>query len=256
MNFGMAIAPWMFGLLADATSTNTAIWTGVGVSFGATLINTPLIWRPEMGPTPKKVPSGLRVLEGDEDPEAVEKALAGEFVPPDILFSMNRKRILDHKQRIVPAVKTYQEEKDNLSSLRQHALEEYKFRSGLHDRMLMDLGDPNSETDTQKLCELYQSATVADEEIVNERTAEVGKWVGDYLLDNGYHPHMTSLLIKQMVMTAFPSLTREKEFTPDNIEEYILRAQRVLTKYAEVEDQRRYTFPSIMGTGTRPQFYS
>jgi len=32
MNFGMALAPWLFGVLADATTTSVAIWTGIGIS--------------------------------------------------------------------------------------------------------------------------------------------------------------------------------------------------------------------------------
>ena len=38
MNFGMAVAPWLFGILADATSTNISIWIGVGLSFLAAVI--------------------------------------------------------------------------------------------------------------------------------------------------------------------------------------------------------------------------
>jgi predicted MFS family arabinose efflux permease len=33
LNFGQALTPWCIGLLADATTTATAIWTCIGVSF-------------------------------------------------------------------------------------------------------------------------------------------------------------------------------------------------------------------------------
>lgn len=42
-NISSAIAPWLIGLLADATSTNVMLWTGIGISFGAGLVNAPLI---------------------------------------------------------------------------------------------------------------------------------------------------------------------------------------------------------------------
>lgn len=39
MNFGMALAPWAFGLLADAAGTNAAIWTGIAFSIAASIVN-------------------------------------------------------------------------------------------------------------------------------------------------------------------------------------------------------------------------
>ena len=46
MNFGMALAPWAFGLLADAAGTNWAIITGILFSIFAALANSPLMWHP------------------------------------------------------------------------------------------------------------------------------------------------------------------------------------------------------------------
>ena len=196
MNFGMALAPWLFGILADATTTDAAIWTGIAISFGAALINAPLMRRPEMGPPPKKMPSGLKVLKGDEDPEAVSLTLAGEYVDPEVLFAINRKRALEHKQFVIPTVKKYQDEKDDLQSLHEHAVPMYRFRKELFDRILGELGNPNSDVSVNELCELLQTAANGDKEVIDERTADIGHWIGEYLLDNGYHPHVTSLLIK------------------------------------------------------------
>jgi MFS family permease len=44
LNITSAISIWLLGLLADMTSTNTMVWTGIGISFGAAMINTPLIF--------------------------------------------------------------------------------------------------------------------------------------------------------------------------------------------------------------------
>jgi MFS family permease len=74
MNFGMATAPWLLGLLADSAGTNTAIWTGVGISFGAALINTPLMFHKGYGPAEKKKPRSKMALPG-EDTDLIEKAL-------------------------------------------------------------------------------------------------------------------------------------------------------------------------------------
>jgi MFS family permease len=49
-NITSAISIWLLGLLADVTSTNTMVWTGIGISFGAAMINTPLIFLRKLGP--------------------------------------------------------------------------------------------------------------------------------------------------------------------------------------------------------------
>ena len=60
-----------------------------------------------------------------------------------------------------------------------------------------------------------------------------------------------------MVMTAFPSLTRDNKLTPENIEGYALRVRQVMDRYHQIEEDRpRYNLMAVMGTGVRPQFYS
>lgn len=55
-----------------------------------------------------------------------------------------------------------------------------------------------------------------------------------YLEDNGYSPHTSSVLMKQMFMTAFPKLTDDgPEINEDNVEEYLIRQRRVMNSYAE-----------------------
>ena len=60
-----------------------------------------------------------------------------------------------------------------------------------------------------------------------------------------------------MIMTAFPSLTRDDSLTPENIEGYALRVRQVMDRYGQVEENRpRYDLMAVIGTGVRPQFYS
>lgn len=74
MNFGMALAPWLFGMLADGTTTSIAIWTGIGISWGAALVNAPLMRKKEFGAAKKKPAAAKRPLKG-EDKELVQNAL-------------------------------------------------------------------------------------------------------------------------------------------------------------------------------------
>ena len=50
MNIGTAVGPWILGLLADEASIDISLWTGVGISFAAAAINSPLIFQPGTGP--------------------------------------------------------------------------------------------------------------------------------------------------------------------------------------------------------------
>lgn len=255
MNFGMAIAPWLFGVLADATTTSIAIWTGIGISFGAALVNTPLMFLPEMGPPPKKVPPEQRLLNW-EDEELQGKALRGSYVPDPVLFAMNRKRAKQNKPFIVAPITPYSEDRDNLDVLEQRAHETFLFRRELQDQVLAQIADPDREGDVEELCRLLNVATRCDEDVVQETTDDLGKWIGQYLLYNGYHPHINSVLTKQMVMTAFPPIMTDKEFTPENIEGALVRKRTIMNEYLEIREKKKYSYSSIFGKGQRPQFYS
>ncbi len=67
-NLAGAVSPWLLGVLADSTSTNTMIWVGVGINFAGGLINAPLYFQERFGPSKKEAaPSSekdsLRTLE-------------------------------------------------------------------------------------------------------------------------------------------------------------------------------------------------
>jgi hypothetical protein len=254
MNFGMAVAPWLFGILADATTTSISIWTGIGISFLAGVINAPLMCRPEMGPPPKKIPNELRPLKG-EDEDLVERALAGSIIDPGVLWSINRNRAKDGKHFIVPNVSSYEEDKQMLDQLRASARAHYEFKHRIHDAALEKISELKSEEEKQEICDLLNNAVKGDPEVMAERTSELGKWIGDYLQDNGYAPHVNSILVKQMILTAMPPLW-QGDLTPDNIEPALLRSRHVSGRYANHEEQRLTLFQGVLGKGQRPQFFA
>ena len=61
MNFGMALAPWLFGLLTDSAEMNMAIWMYIAISLFAAAINSSLMYKKEFGPIPKPIPASKRV---------------------------------------------------------------------------------------------------------------------------------------------------------------------------------------------------
>ena len=258
MNFGMAVAPWLFGALADAAGTNPAIWTGIGISILAAVVNAPLMFNPLFGKVEPLPPRAKRALEG-EDLEFVAQALKGDFVSPDILFEVNYNRAIHNKAAIVPKVKSYEEDKDSLPELMSHAAEMFKFKMEMHDRILSELHDPKSDKDAAEFCGFLNTALYGNEEIVQEHTDDLGRWIGAYLKDKGYNPHMQSMLIKQMVLSAFPPVKEEQEYTAENLEEYLVKNRRVMNQYVELQDKRKrnYTWSSVLGHGGGgPVFYS
>jgi hypothetical protein len=256
MNFGMALAPWLFGVLADTTTTDTAIWTGVAISVGAALINTPLMFHKGFGPAEKKPPPSKRPLPG-EDLDLVKKALAGEFVSPDELWLINLARMKKHQPAIVARVKPYENDKEDMGTLLSHAEEAFRARANLQNRILAEIANPDREMELQELCDMVNGANNGDPEVINETNSDLGQWVADYLADNGYHPHLNSLVIKQMVLSAFPSITREKEYTPDNIKDALLLSNQVMHEYLAHQEKKKYTWSKMLNNGgVQGRFYS
>ena len=258
MNFGMAIAPWLFGILADVAGTNAAIWTGIGVSLVAAAVNAPLMCDALFGRTKEKPPPSKRALP-HEDAEFVEQALKGEFVDPHTLYLFNMHRLKEGKSLIVPRVKPYSEEKDNMDSLYSHATETFKQRRDMGDRILTALQDPSNEKGTEEFCSLLNNAMYRNQEAaIEEATNDLGKWIGDYLEDTGYNPHTQSLVIKQMILSAFPPINRDKEYTPENMEEALLRTRQIFNQYLQLKEnkERNWTWRQALGKGQSAVFYS
>mmetsp|Transcript_9995 Transcript_9995/g.11986 ORF Transcript_9995/g.11986 Transcript_9995/m.11986 type:complete len:296 (+) Transcript_9995:147-1034(+) len=257
MNFGMAFAPWLFGMLADGTSTNIAISVGIGVSCLAAAINSPLMCDERFGKSQEPIPTSKLVFE-EEDEEFVQKALAGEFVDPEKLYLTNLHRAQTGKSVIIPKVIPYEEDK-NMDYLYSHAGEVYLQKMKMHDQLLSALNDPNSGRDKNEFCKLMNAGLKKDQQAIEEATMDLGKWIGDYLEDTGYNPHAQSVAIKQMVLSAFPPITRDKEYTPENIEHSLLRSRQVYNKYhSHYEEQKKndWSWSDILGTGASSVFYS
>lgn len=145
MNFGMALAPWAFGILADAAGTNAAIITGIAFSIGAALANSPLMMN-QMGRPKPKPPLAKRALPGEED-DLFQKIVDGEVVDPELVFQINHHRGMAGKPAVVPTVRSYEEEKDELYKLRAGAIDNIRFRMMLQDRILAGLSKAESDPD-------------------------------------------------------------------------------------------------------------
>ena len=157
-------------------------------------------------------------------------------------------------------MKPYSEEKDSLHQIAQHAGKSFKFRKELRTLILQKLASDPEGKDLEEICELLNisegkvDGTAEKEESIHD----MGQWIGEYLDDNGYNPHVNPILIKQMVMTAFPTVSKDKEITPQNLEESLLRIGSIMSHYVTIADKQksRYSLPGILQLQPAQNFYT
>ena len=246
MNLGMAIAPWVFGLLADSLGTNPAIWIGIGVSFLAGVINWPLMWIPGLGPPEKKSHEETALLDG-EDEELVEKALKGEFVDPIRLHELNVNRIKEGHHVLTPAVSSYEEDKEQLDILRGQARATFEYRKKFGDKILLQLKNPS--VDKQEVCNLLNAGFDTDTAEAKLSHEKLGEWFAAYLQDNGFRAQSNPALVKQMITLAFPPITTDPKLTPDNVEEAFLNLRRLNNMYMDIKKEEQHGLSNLLGRG-------
>jgi hypothetical protein len=202
-------------------------------------INTPLLFRKGLGVTPKKNPAFSRPLKG-EDADLVEKALAGEYIPASVLDELNEERIKKGQPILLVHYGKYadDDEKGVLYNLRQNAKADFRH---LTNRRKMYIGDLNrGEKKAAVVEKMKQIESVVDQDTAQELDQELGAWFTDYLASNGYDTHMSATLTKQMILTAFPPIARDQEKTTENIEERLLNADRVYSRFIQLEGDEEY----------------
>lgn len=254
MNFTGALAPWLLGIMADEIGVSASIWTAIGVSFGAALINAPLILRRGFGPAPKKLPPQHRSLAG-EDKDLIEKARRGEWLPPEILTAVNDDRLLKGRPLLLQHASTYEQDKALLDKLRFHAQSTFEAEIRFTDDWLVRIAEHDN------LPELYKSINMsisANDEEVAEVHRELGQWFADYIHDSGYYAHYSPILVKQMILSAFPVIMHDKEFTPENAEQALLNMRYVYNRYIGLREEPKYTLPEVLLSNRRqfPQIHS
>mmetsp|Transcript_14891 Transcript_14891/g.41144 ORF Transcript_14891/g.41144 Transcript_14891/m.41144 type:complete len:706 (-) Transcript_14891:285-2402(-) len=256
MNLGMAVSPWIFGLLADYIGTNPAIWIGIGISFLAGAVNWPLMHRPGLGPPGKAIPEEHLPLEG-EDVEFVERVLSGENVDPARLHAVNLARAKAGHKALMPGIRSYEEDKEDLASLRSHAKGTFQFRKEFQDGILNRLKDPETEEKLPEICKAINHAFFhADPEDIERADENIGKWFAAYLRHNGFNAQTQPTVVKQMIMLAFPPILEDEELTPENIQAAFLKARRVTGNYMDIERKRENSYTDLMGNGTAPTWFS
>ncbi|KAL7458690.1 hypothetical protein ACHAWC_010328 [Mediolabrus comicus] len=233
MNFGAAVSPFILGTISDMAGTPVAIWICIAISFIAAFVNVPLIWVKGCNIPPKPRTDEMKPLKG-EDKDLVEKALRGEWIPAQALEEIQEQRFNNKQPYLVVPTRSYAEERDKLQELRKRAKEDFIYYQQKNNEYLERI---NNESDVKGLCDqINQSMEGANQEEVDAFNAELGKWISDYLVDSGYHPHMDATFIKQVVTSSFPVVNKgNAPYHPLNIEKILLQTQKGYTRLIEME---------------------
>lgn len=213
------------------------------------MINVPLIWVKGCGVPPKPPTAEKKALRG-EDKELVEKALQGEWIPAQELEELNEDRFKRGQPYLVIHPRKYEDEKEELSTLRRRAKGDYLYHRNKTKEYLQFI---NTHEDLNSVCDqVNQSMSAADEEEVKQIGKEMGEWFANYLADSGYAPHTDSVMIKQAILSAFPVINKEKKLTPENVEEVLLNTERSYNRLIEMEgyDESK-GIQSVMGVLSR-----
>jgi hypothetical protein len=172
-----ALSPFLLGQLADSTTIGMTIWICIGVSFGAALINLPLVFVKALKRPPKLKPQYSRVLAGEDD-EIVKQALGGEWVPASYLYEINKKRFDEGKQPLILPWKPYEEDKENLLTIQKQAREDFRNHKETLARQLMEF---DTSEKREEVVEKYLQLR-PPEDVREELKESLGKWFTDYIV--------------------------------------------------------------------------
>lgn len=222
MNFSIAITPYLLGTLADNSGIDLTLWVTVGISLLAVVTNIPLMFAPELIPHEKK---DYQLAHGLEDQDLVDRAMKGDWVPARFLMDLNDARRDQGMPFLVLPCRPYEENKGNLDELKRHAKEDFnfiKFRLYEYLNQLDTQGEPFVRA---------MESSLPSQEVIDKQAEDLGLWFGEYLKDTGYlfdggHP----VIMKQLIMKAFPMVRHEEEHTVESTEKMCLAFLKVLNK--------------------------
>ena len=143
-----------------------------------------------------------------EDTDKMHQVMKGEWVPSKVLTEMNMHRFNAGLPFVLPPIHSYDEDRERLCTLYKHAKEDFEYQR-MRQYYYLSLQDtPERRRDVVE--HLHQS--VPPKEVQKERAEAMGMWWAEYMHENGYFLDGGQiLLLKQMIMIAFPPINKEGE---------------------------------------------
>jgi len=223
-----AVFPLSLGLIADKTGQALAFWICIGLSILAAIVNFPLIYHPLLQKPKEEIDDDRTVATIDE--EALEQRLQkGEFVPSKDIWAVNLKRLERGDTFLYTHVGTYTPGcADDINIPK----EEYMFLRDMAERHLGVLKE--KEEHKRELVEALNFQESSNSERAEADRQQIGEWMSQYLVDNGYRPGEHCTMLKAMTKSSFPRLS-SREVTIENVETRMVRIARLMNDYMERE---------------------
>lgn len=233
MNIASAVAPVALGYLGDETNTTTLMWTCIVLSIVACLVNSPLMLYPQFKPKEPKHEEAMALC--GEDKDLVERALRGEWVPAAELDKINMDRMNKGQPFLRIHYGKYANEKDRLELLQRQAKSDFLYYKQETTKWIAELADRAARVNMLAMFEVSRPKP----EEVKESFDEFGQWFADYLKDSGYAVDVATnpMVMKQMIMSAFPRIIDGSEYTVDNMQPAMLKSLKAMNKLIVLQDE-------------------
>ena len=227
MNLARAGSPFVLGIYADEVGTEACMWTCVGVSILAAVVNLPLTFSPALKVHPP--PDYAHTALDFEDTELVEKIMKGDWVPLKVLTELNTRRYRDGLPFLTPPVRSYEDDKDRLNEMRKNAREDFAYQ---HFQHYFYLRFQDTAEHRQEIVD-HLNRSASPQQDLDKTAEDLGKWFADYGKDNGYFMDGSQMapLMKQMIMYAFPPINRDGKITAENLTPTTLRVATIANDY-------------------------
>ncbi len=230
MSIATSLAPFLLGLVGDAQGNGFLMWLCAGISVVAAWANAPLAAYAVFMPTPPKKHNAAALC--GEDKDMIARALRNEWVPAAELDKINTDRMMKGKPFLRLHYGKYEDDKDNLPTLREKAKSDFTYFRGAATKWLAELEDADAR---KNMVEMFKVSRATPDEI-KESNAELGAWFADYLNANGYWTDDNPAVMKQMIMAAFPPIN-DGEITADNLLPSLIKMLKFTNKLIELVDE-------------------
>ena len=208
------------------------LWLCSGFGVLAALVNLPLVFHPSLARLKSEEDDDETECPIDIDEVEIQKLLDyGEYVSVKSVYQVNAKRADEGQPFVRTRFGKYSREDDSVLNSKILG-EDIKYVQEMIERRLGILHD---KPELKKSYLQALNANCLDAEAMDITKQEMGKWMVDYLHDNGYLAGLENAQIfKVLFMQSFqPIIHHESELNVENVEHALIKWDKLLNQHME-----------------------